>query len=74
MPISPIPIAAVLVLVVTLLELILALGLAVLLIARQRTRDPSRRERLGNIAARVTVPTIFVIIALSLIVMLQGVI
>jgi hypothetical protein len=73
MPISPIPIA-VLVFVVWLLELILALGLLVLLMARQQTRDPARRERLGNIAARVTVPTIMVIIVLGVIVTLQGVI
>jgi hypothetical protein len=57
-----------------LLELILALGLLVLLMARQQTRDPARRERLGNIAARVTVPTIMVIIVLGVIVTLQGVI
>jgi putative copper export protein len=73
MPISPIPIA-VLVLVVTLLELILALGLLVLLMARQRTRDPSRRERLGNIAARVTVPTIMAILVLGLVILLQDVV
>jgi hypothetical protein len=73
MPISPIPIG-VLVLVMWLLELILALGLLVLLMARQQTRDPARRERLGNIAARVTVPTIMVMIVLGVIVTLQGVI
>jgi hypothetical protein len=73
MPISPIPIS-VLVLVMWLLELILALGLLVLLMARQQTRDPARRERLGNIAARVTVPTIMVMIVLGVIVTLQGVI
>ncbi|HEY0345220.1 MAG TPA: hypothetical protein VGC59_11260 [Solirubrobacteraceae bacterium] len=73
MPISPIPIS-VLVLVMWLLELILALGLLVLLMARQQTRDPARRERLGNIAARVTVPTIMVLIVLGVIVTLQGVI
>jgi hypothetical protein len=73
MPILPIPIG-VLVLVMWLLELILALGLLVLLMARQQTRDPARRERLGNIAARVTVPTIMVMIVLGVIVTLQGVI
>jgi multisubunit Na+/H+ antiporter MnhB subunit len=58
-------------LALTLVELILAVALVVVLMALQRARDPARRERLETIAARVTVPTIMVIIVLSLIVVLQ---
>ncbi len=64
------PIAA-LALVVTLLQLLLALGLLVLLMARQRARDPPTRERLGDIAARVTGPTILLLILLSLVIALR---